>query len=76
MSKIRWFVLPFLVLLLFSLAPLTAQESRVTRPIVARFEVDVLVDGRPLPEIQARGRTYVEAFARRRVRDSSEKPVE
>jgi hypothetical protein len=29
---------------------------------VPRFEVDVLVDGRPLPEIQARGRTYVEAL--------------
>ena len=62
MSKIRWFVLPFLFLLLFSLAPLTAQESRVTRPIVPRFEVDVLVDRRPLPEIQARSRTYVEAL--------------
>src|SRR5688500_4443317 len=61
MSKIRWFVLPFLFLLLFSLAPLTAQESKVTRPIGPRFEVDVLVNGRPLPEIQARGRTYVEA---------------
>lgn len=62
MSKIRWFVLPFLFLLLFSLAPLTAQESRVTRPVVPRFEVDVLVNGRPLPEIQVRGRTYVEAL--------------
>ena len=67
MSKFRWFVLPFLFLLLFSLAPLidqesSAQESRVTRPIVPRFEVDVLVDGRPLPEIQAHGGTYVEAL--------------
>lgn len=33
------------------------------RPIVSpRFEVDVLVDGRPLPEYQNRGRTYIEAI--------------
>jgi hypothetical protein len=63
MGKIRRFVLPFSVLLLLNLAPLTAQESRVTRPIVyPRFEVDVLVDGQPLREFDARGRTYVEAL--------------
>jgi hypothetical protein len=65
MSSIRWFVLPFSFVFLLSLPPLKAQESKVTpgRPIVApRFEVDVLVDGRPLPEFDARGRTYVEAL--------------
>jgi len=65
MSKIRWFVLPLLFLFLLNFAPLEAQESRVTprRPLVyPRFEVDVLVDGRPLHEFEARGRTYVEAL--------------
>jgi len=65
MSKIRWFVLPFSFLFLLNFAPLEAQESRVTprRPLVyPRFEVDVLVDGRPLHEFEARGRTYVEAL--------------
>jgi hypothetical protein len=65
MRKIRWSVLPFLFLLLFSLAPLTAQESKVTpgRHIVApRFEVDVLVDGYPLREFDVRGHTFVEAL--------------
>lgn len=63
MSKIRRFVLPFLFLLLFNLSPLKAQEAKITRPIgYPRFEVDVLVDGRSLPEIEARGRTYVEAL--------------
>lgn len=52
-----------LVLLLFTAATVAPQKTitpdrRVTYP---RFEVDILVDGRPLREIQARGNTYVEA---------------
>ncbi|HEX5965687.1 MAG TPA: hypothetical protein VFY51_07135 [Pyrinomonadaceae bacterium] len=65
MSKIRGFILLFSILLLINLAPLVAQESKVTpgRQIVApRFEMDVLVDGRPLPEFESRGRTYIEAL--------------
>jgi hypothetical protein len=49
----------------FLQTPVRAQEKTVTpgRSIVApRFEVDVLVDGRPLSEYQARGRTYIEAI--------------
>ena len=65
MSKIRGFVLLFSILLSLNSPLLIAQESRVTpgRPIVApRFEMDVLVEGRPLPEFESRGRTYVEAL--------------
>ena len=43
--------------------PLDAQERKVTRPVVyPRFEVDVLVHGRPLSEFRNRGRTYIEAI--------------
>src|SRR5688572_5326426 len=41
------------------------EKTTVTpgRPIVyPRFEVEVLVDGRPLAEYESRGRTYVEAL--------------
>ena len=61
----RWFVFAFLFVFLLNLAPLSAQESRVTpgrRVTYPSFEVDVLVDGRPLAKYQARGRTYVEAI--------------
>ncbi len=41
-----------------------SEASRQQRPIVAdsRFEVDVLVNGRPLGEYYSRGRSYVEAI--------------
>lgn len=43
----------------------TVPASEQHRPIVAdsRFEVDLLVNGRPLDEYHARGRSYVEAIA-------------
>lgn len=44
-------------------APLQ-QSDRITpgkRILYPRFELDVLVDGRTLPEVHERGRTYVEA---------------
>lgn len=65
MSKIRWTVLAFSFLFLLNLAPLNAQESKVTpgkRLLYRTFEVDVLVNGRPLPEREGRGGTYVEAL--------------
>jgi len=37
-------------------------KERVIRPPYPRFEVDVLVNGRPAAEYFARGRTYVEAI--------------
>ena len=39
----------------------TTQE-RLTKPSYPRFEMDVLVNGRPLDEYYARGGTYVEAL--------------
>src|SRR5687768_15777905 len=65
MSRIR--VLFTAVMFVFLLVvPLEAQESKVTRPgrpvVYPRFEVDVMVHGRPLSEFQNRGRTYIEAF--------------
>jgi hypothetical protein len=65
MSPIRWFVLLLLFAFLLNTAPVEAQESKVSpgrRVAPPRFEVDVLVDGRPLAEYEARGRTYVEAL--------------
>jgi hypothetical protein len=43
----------------------TSQDERVTgwrRPPNERFDLEILVDGRTLPEYYARGRTYVEAL--------------
>jgi hypothetical protein len=39
----------------------TRPEQRTTRPY-SNFELDVIVDGRPLNEYYSRGRTYVEAL--------------
>ena len=61
----RWLVFAFLFVFLLNVAPLSGQESKVTpgrRVTYPSFEVDVLVDGRPLAEYQAKGRTYVEAI--------------
>lgn len=77
MNRIRWIVsvTAFLltiglgtgtVLLLRQANAAAAQEpgsDRLTRrPYYQNFEVDVLVNGRPLAEYYARGRTYVEAL--------------
>jgi hypothetical protein len=56
-SPIRKLITAFVFVFLL-VVPSAAQKSRITYP---RFEVDVLVNGRPLAEYQARGRTYVEA---------------
>src|SRR5215211_3984515 len=42
-------------------APAQNSPERVTRPY-PNFVVDVLVNGRPLAEYYARGRTYIEAL--------------
>jgi hypothetical protein len=41
-----------------------AAEASYPEPVVAQsgFSVEVLVDGRPVPEYAARGRRYIEAF--------------
>ena len=39
-----------------------AQTQEYTRPVYANFQLNVLVDGRQLPEYHARGRFYVEAL--------------
>jgi hypothetical protein len=65
MSRIRWFALLILFTFLLNVGGLAGQESKIVpgrRPIYPTFEVDIIVDGRTLPEFQARGRTYVEAL--------------
>jgi hypothetical protein len=48
----------------FSLDQVEAASDLYSEPVVAEngFSVEVLVDGRPVPEYAARGRRYVEAF--------------
>lgn len=67
MRRIAWFSLLLLFVFLLNGSFLGAQQkTTVTErrpPIVApRFEVDVLVNGRPLSEYESRGRTFVEAI--------------
>lgn len=56
-------------------APQDSTSERLTRRTYPNFELDVIVDGRPLAEYYARGRTYVEALQgaeyELRVRNSS-----
>ena len=64
MSRIRW-IPPILVLVAIGLCVAGAQKQ--TDRIVRRYEppsfdLEVLVDGRPLTEYAARGRTYIEAI--------------
>src|SRR5687767_14178333 len=40
----------------------TNQSQEYRRPAYAGFQVNVLVNGRSLPEYHARGRTYIEAL--------------
>lgn len=64
MSLIRW--IPSLLLLVaIGLGAGVAQDAnpgRITRKPTQNFELDVLVNGRPLAEYYARGRTYIEAI--------------
>lgn len=66
MRRIRWFALLLLIAVVLNGSPLEAQEKTTVTPrrppiVAPSFEVDVLVDGRPLAEYDQRGRTYVEA---------------
>jgi hypothetical protein len=64
MSQISW-VPSILVLVLIGLFSPSAQDSTAQRVIQKPspgFELDVLVNGRPLAEYYARGRTYIEAI--------------
>lgn len=67
MRRIAWFASLFLLVFVLNCGLLGAQEKTTVvprrPPIVApRFEVDVMVDGRPLSEYESRGRTLVEAI--------------
>src|ERR1043166_7799317 len=66
MSRLLRTVAVTTLLLLVPIAITTAQDSssdRITRRIpYPTFEVQVLVDGRPLSEYRSRGRTYVDAL--------------
>lgn len=65
MSRVGSFSLLFVFLFLLHVGPSQAQEAKVVpgrRVTSPSFEVDVLVHGRPLPEYESRGRTYVEAL--------------
>ena len=75
MNRIRWifsvtaFVLAVglgtgaVLLLRHASAAILQESDRLTRrPAYPNFELDVLVNGRPLAEYNARGRTYVEAL--------------
>src|ERR1044072_8556107 len=66
MSRLLRTVAVTTLLLLVPIAITTAQDSssdRITRRIpYPTFEVQVLVDGRPLSEYRSRGRTYVDAW--------------
>ena len=89
MNRIRWIlsILAFVlaiglgtgtVLLLRHANAAVAQDSseRLTRRPYPNYELDVIVNGRPLAEYYARGRTYVEALQgaeyELRVRNSSQ----
>lgn len=64
MSQISW-VLSVLVLVLVGLFSPSTQDSTAQRVIQKPspgFELDVLVNGRPVAEYYARGRTYIEAI--------------
>src|SRR4029078_365485 len=77
MTQIRW-IPSILVLVLIGLCVAVAQDS-TSPPVIQKpqpsFEMDVLVNGRPLAEYYARGRTYIEAIQgaeyELRVRNSS-----
>lgn len=64
MSQLYW-IPSILVLVLIGLCSGVAQDSTAQRVIPKPspgFELDVLVNGRPVAEYYARGRTYVEAI--------------
>jgi len=71
MSRIRWILSILLlvaiglcagVLLHFNHANVALGQERIARKPVPSFDLEVLVNGRPLAEYYARGRTYIEAL--------------
>jgi hypothetical protein len=50
------------IVLQFNSTNVVAGQDRVTRLPVPKFELEVLVNGRPLTEYYTRGRTYIEAI--------------
>lgn len=67
MRRIAGFISLFLFVFLLNGSHSGAQEKTTVVPrrppiVTPRFEVDVLVDGRPLSEYESRGRTLVEAI--------------
>src|SRR5215510_2765595 len=60
MSQIRW--IPGMLLLVAIGLSAGIGQDRVTRKPSSSFELEVLVNGRPLAEYYARGRTYIEAI--------------
>jgi hypothetical protein len=84
MRRIRWFALLLLFAVVLNGSHLEAQEKTTVTPrrlpiVAPSFEVDVLVDGRPLSEYGQRGRTYVEAIRGEeyeiRLRNRTSEPV-
>ena len=77
MTQIRWIagVLVLVVIGVFGAAGQDSTAQRVIQKPQPSFELDVLVNGRPLAEYYARGRTYIEAIQgaeyELRVRNSS-----
>src|SRR4051812_32653899 len=59
MTRIHWISG---ILLLAAIGLGAVGQDRVTRMPVPKFELEVLVNGRPLTEYYARGRTYIEAI--------------
>jgi hypothetical protein len=65
MSRVRFLLAGLLCFLAVVLGTVKGQESTPGRRVVVpkpRFEVDVLVDGRPLTEYYSRGDIYIEAL--------------
>ena len=71
MSRIRWILTILLlaaiglctgVVLRFNHANVAIAQERIARKPVPSFDLEVLVNGRPLAEYYARGRTYIEAI--------------
>src|ERR1043166_698455 len=63
MSRIRW--IPGILLLIsigLGAGFILHGQDRITRKPVPSFDLEVLVNGRPLEEYYARGRTYIEAL--------------
>jgi hypothetical protein len=61
MSRTSW-IPGILVLLALGFGAIAGGQNRVTRIPASSFELEVLVNGRPVAEYYARGKTYIEAI--------------